>query len=182
MDGSFDELLDAARRGEAAALRALWTGLSPPVASFLRTRGVRDVDDVTSEVFLSVFSGLDRFSGDERAMRAWVLTIAHHRWVDERRRDGRRVPVTDYEPGEDTRRVVSAEDEVAARMGTEWVRSVLDRLSPDQRDVLVLRLVEDLTIEQVAGILGKRTGAVKALQRRGLDALRRIVEQEGVPR
>ena len=55
------------------------------------------------------------------------------------------------------------------------------RLAPDQRDVLLLRIVADLTVDDVAAVVGKSRGAVKALQRRGFQALRKILEQEGVP-
>jgi RNA polymerase sigma-70 factor (ECF subfamily) len=61
------------------------------------------------------------------------------------------------------------------------VHELLAELTPDQRDVLLLRVVADLTVEQVAEVVGKPAGAVKALQRRGLAALRRLVEAEGVP-
>ncbi|HZA89644.1 MAG TPA: sigma factor-like helix-turn-helix DNA-binding protein, partial [Solirubrobacterales bacterium] len=53
------------------------------------------------------------------------------------------------------------------------VHRVLDALSPDQRAVLLLRVLGELTVDEVAGALGKRRGAVKALQRRGLAAIRR---------
>jgi RNA polymerase sigma-70 factor (ECF subfamily) len=66
-------------------------------------------------------------------------------------------------------------------MGEQWVRAVLDRLVPDQREVLLLRILGDLTVEQVAGLVGKSPGAVKALQRRGLAAAEKIVRAEGVP-
>ena len=54
-------------------------------------------------------------------------------------------------------------------------------LSDDQREVLILRIVGDLTVEQVSLIVDKSIGAVKALQRRALTSLRRRVEREGVP-
>ena len=52
---------------------------------------------------------------------------------------------------------------------------------PDQRDVLLLRILGDLTVDQVADVLGKSAGAVKQLQRRGLEAIRRLSAREGVP-
>lgn len=71
-------------------------------------------------------------------------------------------------------------DEVAAEalanVATDDVRRLLDGLSPDQREVLLLRLVGGLTIEAIARAVGKREGAVKALQRRGLAALKRGLE------
>jgi RNA polymerase sigma-70 factor (ECF subfamily) len=66
-------------------------------------------------------------------------------------------------------------------LGADRVRALCERLVPGQRDVLLLRLLGDLSIEQVAETLGKRTGAVKALQRRGLLAIGRLLEREGVP-
>ena len=75
----------------------------------------------------------------------------------------------------------SAEDDGLDRLGGEWVREVLQRLAPDQREVLLLRVLGDLTVEQIAAQLGKTPGAVKQLQRRGLASARRLLEAEGVP-
>jgi RNA polymerase sigma-70 factor (ECF subfamily) len=72
------------------------------------------------------------------------------------------------------------EGAVDRALGVECVQALCERLVPDQRDVLLLRLVGDLSIEQVAGALGKSPGAVKALQRRGLLATTRLLEREGV--
>ena len=62
------------------------------------------------------------------------------------------------------------------KLGTEWVESVLELLEPDQRDVLTLRVVGDLAIPEIALVLGKSVGAVKALQRRGFASVRRVLE------
>jgi RNA polymerase sigma-70 factor (ECF subfamily) len=73
------------------------------------------------------------------------------------------------------------ETEALVNITSDWVTDQLAKLAPDQRDVLLLRIVADCTIDQIARILGKRPGAVKALQRRGLAALRTILDREGVP-
>jgi RNA polymerase sigma-70 factor (ECF subfamily) len=87
------------------------------------------------------------------------------------------------EPPEPERAEISdAAEEALEKIGADEVRRVLDLLSPDQRDVLLLRIIGDLSLEQVAEALGKRTGAVKQLQRRGLDAVRRRLKAEGVTR
>lgn len=72
------------------------------------------------------------------------------------------------------------EDEVLRRLSVERVRNLCHRLAPDQRDVLLLRLVSAMTVEDAADALGKSSTAVKALQRRGLAAIRRLFEREGV--
>ena len=75
----------------------------------------------------------------------------------------------------------SAEHDAERRLGDERARQLLDDLVPDQRDVMVLRIVADLTVEQVAEVLGKNVGAVKALQRRALENLRKKVAPTRTP-
>ncbi len=75
------------------------------------------------------------------------------------------------------------ETEVMTRLAHERVHALLSSLTPEQREVLVLRVVADLSVEQTAEVLGKGNEAVKALQRRGLATLRRALSvQQGVPR
>jgi RNA polymerase sigma-70 factor (ECF subfamily) len=79
----------------------------------------------------------------------------------------------------------SDDDPAAAaisRLGEERVRRLLDALPPDQRDVVVMRILADLSVAQVAEAVGRSEGAVKQLQRRGLLALRTLLEHEGATR
>lgn len=73
------------------------------------------------------------------------------------------------------------EDDALGQLVSERVHVLLAALAPDQRDVLLLRILADMGVEQVAEALGKTQGAVKALQRRGLEALRREISRKGVP-
>ena len=177
----FDEVLVRARVGSAEAFTLLYEDLVRPVAAYLRGRGVGDVEDVTSEVFVAVLTGVSGFDGDQAHFRSWVFTIAHRRVVDGWRRTGRRPAQVPYEPQDDPRTASSAESDALDSLGEERVQELLGDLSPDQRDVLVLRIVGDLTVEQVGEVVGKKPGAVKALQRRGLATLRRNLSVEGVP-
>jgi RNA polymerase sigma-70 factor (ECF subfamily) len=175
----FEPVLAAARLGQAWALSALFQVYSRPVAGYVRAHSPAEPDDVVSEVFTAAFTSLDRFTGGEPEFRAWLFTIARRRVVDDLRRRARRVETTSYDPERDARTVASAEDDSLQRVGADWARGVLDRLAPDQGEVLLLRVFGDLTVEQVATTLGKSTGAVKQLQRRGLAAARRLLEAEG---
>jgi RNA polymerase sigma-70 factor (ECF subfamily) len=184
--GQFDAVLAAAQAGAPWALERMFTALAPAVAGYLRVQGSAEPEDLTSEVFIGVLRGLDDFRGDEPAFRSWVFTIAHRRLLDERRRRVRRPPpepLTDQAgaPAQETPASEDVEAEVDRSLGGDRVRELCDRLVPDQRDVLLLRLVADLSIEQIADMLGKSKGAVKALQRRGLAAVGRLLEREGVP-
>ena len=144
-----------------------------------RTR-LASPDDLTSEVFLGAFRSIGSFRGDEAAFRSWLFTIAHRRLQDTRRALSRRAepePIGTQEPAP----AGSAELEALRREADDRVRRLCDRLVPDQREVLLLRLVAGFTVEEVAATLGKSPGAVKALQRRGVIALRKVLLAEGVP-
>jgi RNA polymerase sigma factor (sigma-70 family) len=177
----FPEVLHAARAGASWAFERLYLDLAPVVAGYLRLQGAAEPDDLTSETFLGVFGRLTSFSGSEQQFRSWVFTIAHRRLIDERRRAVRRpsIPTADTatldRPGGDV------EQDAFAVLGTTSVHELCAGLSDDQRDVLILRIVGDLTVEQTAAIVDKSVGAVKALQRRALDALRRKLVRDGVP-
>lgn len=175
---NFDDVISAARDGEPSAFEMLYTDLAPAVTSFLRLQGTSDPDDVASEVFLGVFSGLKAFSGSEHQFRRWVFTIAYRRLIDERRRDRQQLRVAraanilaDH--------VGNSEDDALDELGTQRVIGLCSGLPPDQRDVLLLRIVGDLTVEHISEILGKSLGAVKALQRRGLESLRKRLNGDG---
>jgi RNA polymerase sigma factor (sigma-70 family) len=178
---AFHALLAAAHSGAPWAWDRIYRWLAPAVAGYLRVQGVDDADDVTSEVFLGVVRGIARFNGDEQQFRSWVFVIAHRRLQDHRRRQYRRPATTELTDGLVAAGGDSEADAIGA-LSTARVHALCARLAPDQRDVVLLRLIADLTVDVVAAVLGKTRGAVKALQRRGFEALRRIFEQEGVPR
>lgn len=180
-DALFAEVLAAAQAGERWACTQLWVEHAPAVAAFVTARGSREPDDLTSEVFLAVFDRLADFRGDAAAFRSFVFSIAYRRLVDELRARSRRGDAAEWTAETDPRRASSAEDEASARLGDRAALALLDDLPPDQRDVMVLRVVADLTVEQVAGIVGKRPGAVKALQRRALERLRKKVDPTRTP-
>jgi RNA polymerase sigma-70 factor (ECF subfamily) len=180
---SFQATLAAAREGDEAAWQRLFEGLAPAVLGYLRASGAAEPEDTMSETFLQVARDLGRFHGDERGFRAWAFSIAHHRLIDARRSLARRpaVPVEEVpEPPGAAGHAPDAGEQALARIGAEDVREVLETLSPDQRDVLLLRVLGDLSIAEIADSLGKRQGAVKALQRRGLAAVQRELERRGV--
>jgi RNA polymerase sigma factor (sigma-70 family) len=177
----FPSVLDAARAGAPWAFERLYADLAPAVGGYLRVQGAAEPDDVTSEVFLGVFTGIGSFTGAEPQFRSWVFTIAHRKLIDERRRLARRrwSPAGDLDAFDRTGGDVEVDafDVLGSQRVVEWCAG----LSPDQREVLVLRVIGDLTVEQVAAIVGKSIGAVKALQRRALSSLRHQIEREGVP-
>ncbi len=175
----FQSVLAAAQADAGWAYERLYRSLSPSICGYLRIQGAADPEDLTSEVFLGAFRRIGAFAGDEAQFRSWVFTIADRRLTDERRARGCRPQVADAALPEAAGGDV--EEEALRRLSAERVRSLCAGLAPDQADVLLLRLVSCLTVEAIAAILGKTPGAVKALQRRGVCALRKQLQHEGVP-
>jgi len=172
--------LDGARRREPAAVTRLYTAYAPAVFRFF-VAAVGDryqAEDLTGDVFESVIEDLPRFRGPVAALGGWLFGIARHDLADHRRRQAHRLvqPLEDLlEEAGAAGGVVDPEELALERLEGERVLAALRRLTPDQREVLVLRLVGDLTAPEVAGILHKSTEAVKALQHRGLVSLARLL-------
>jgi RNA polymerase sigma-70 factor (ECF subfamily) len=181
-DADFPTLIEAARRRAPWALEWIYTTLSPAVAGMLRAHGAAEPDDLTSEVFVGVLRNLDAFEGDAASFRSWVFTIAYRRLADERRRRRRRPPPEPLDNRDDMPSTVDVESDVARAMAAHGIRRLCDRLTPNQRDVLLLRLFGRLTVAEVSRALDMSPAAVKGLQRRGYQAIVRILEHEGVTR
>jgi len=180
-DGKFDTVLAAARTGSPQAYTRIFTALAPVVEGYLRLQGASEPEDLTSEVFLAILRNLGSFEGDEPGFRSWVFTIAHRRLLDERRRAVRRPAPTSLAEAPDTPAPDDVEQTVVEALGATQVRALCQRLTADQRDVLLMRLLGRLTIDEIATVMARTPGSVKALQRRGLLAIARHIEREGVP-
>lgn len=167
------EVLLAAQAGAGWGFERVFEALAPAVHGYLRAQGARDPESAVNEVFLRVHRRLPGFEGDVARFRSWVFVIAHNVVLDERRWHRRR-PVEDAVADTPERPAAADTEDVALRrLADGRLRALLGTLSPDQRDVLLLRFVADLSLEQVAEATGRSVTAVKALQRRALDALRR---------
>jgi RNA polymerase sigma-70 factor (ECF subfamily) len=177
---SFAVVLGAAQRGDQAAFEQIFSLLNQRLHGYVRVRGAADPEGIVNEVFLRVFAGLDGFDGNENQFRAWLFTIARNKLIDEQRRRQRR-PEEVLSDQVLTDAVGDAEIDALARLGDGWVHEQLAMLTAEQRDVLLLRIVSDLTVDSVAQVLGKQPSAVKALQRRALRTLSRRWNQQAAP-
>ena len=172
--------LVSARRREPAAVTRIYAAYAPALFRFfLAAVGDRPTaEDLTGDVFKSAIEGLPRFRGRVEALGGWLFGIARHDLSDYRRRRARNPvqPLDDLlEEAAAAGGAVDPEELALDRVEGDRVLAALRQLTPDQREVLLLRLVADLTAPQVAGILNKSTEAVRALQHRGLASLARLL-------
>lgn len=192
MTDSFTEHdLRAAAGGDEVAFTRVFRCLQPTVLRYLGTLAPAAAEDLAAETWVRVVRGLPGFTGDPAGLRAWVLTIAHHRYVDHVRRVARTPAVVD-EPVEtvaDTaavtaggvRRAPTVEDHVVEVISTEAALRLIGRLPADQAQVVLLRVVAGLDVARTAQVLGKRPGAVRVAAHRGLTRLRRILDEQASP-
>lgn len=171
---NFEARLAAAQGGDADSFEQLYRERYQRVLAFARVRGAPDPEGLAQEVFLSVYRRLAAFQGNEPQFNAWVFRIARNKLIDDARSRARR-PVESFDstPLEHEAAANDVEREVSDRLATESLLERLDQLTADQRDVVLLRVVADLTIPAIADVLGKRPGAVKALQRRAFRTIAR---------
>ena len=126
---AFPGVLLAAQSGASWACTNLWIDYAPAVMGFLRARGSREPEDLTSEVFLAVFDSIDRFTGNEPEFRTFVFTIAYRRLVDELRRRSTRGVHVEWDDEADPRRSASAEHEAIGNLADASAQGACSRAS-----------------------------------------------------
>ena len=159
---SFEEALAAARDGSPWALGWLYRRFQPGLLRMLAVIAPHQAEDLASDVWLEVAGALSRFDGDAAAFRTWLATVARRRVIQASRSQSRRAG----------RSVEEDEQDAAAAFAAQ----VVAVLSPDQADVVLLRVVEGLDVEAVARALGKQPGTVRSLQSQALRRLARQLE------
>ncbi len=174
----FPEVIADARAGDHGAIERIYRDVAPLVIGYLRSNGAREPEDAASDVFVSMLGRLATFTGDERQFRSWLLTITYRRMVDQLRRSGRRPedPVPVDEMGERAFDLTDGESEAMSRLRVQGLLDAIDGLTDDQRAALMLRVLADLPVRDVADIMGKPESAVKALLRRASATLARRLE------
>jgi RNA polymerase sigma factor (sigma-70 family) len=177
-----DDIVRAAASGDPDAFRHVYDALSPRVLAYLKSRGVEDPEGMVSEVFLAVHPRLPDLTGGVVGLRTLVFSVAHARAVDDARRRSRRPASFSYEPEYDDRVAGSAEQIAVQSLEAERAVALMQRLNEDQRTVVTLRIIGDLSLEQTAAVTGKTVAAVKQLQRRGLIRLRSLMLDPEVAR
>ena len=177
----FPTVLAAAQEGAEWAWDVVVREYGADLGRFFAARSLPDPEAVVGEVFLDLARSIRTFDGEESQFRSWVFVIAYRRMADEWRRLQRRP--AEQPQGlrtEDDAIEPSAESQALEAIGTRTALGLLDVLTPEQRDVISFRVVSGLSLAETAEVLGKPVSAIKALQRRGIAALRREIEKQGV--
>ena len=172
------DVIARARNGDVGAFSELYDLHAPSVYRYLlyRVREPSDAEDITSEVFTRAFAHIGGYRWQGKSFLAWLYTIARNAVTDRRRRERPTVDIDDaYGLAEDG---PTAHDRAVHGEAVEALRGAVRHLTGEQQEVLVLRFVENMSSREVATILGKNEGAIRALQFRALGRLRKLLREE----
>jgi RNA polymerase sigma-70 factor (ECF subfamily) len=171
-------LLARARQWDEAALAEVYDTYAPALYryAYRLTGHAQTSQDIVSETFRRFLLALRRGAGPADQLSAWLYRVAHNLVVDSYRQQS----PTDLLPLDEDIVAVTLEggpSHVAHQEEVARARAALQQLTPLQQQVLVLRFLEELSNAEVAEIVGRTEGAVKGIQHRTLQALRRILEE-----
>jgi RNA polymerase sigma-70 factor (ECF subfamily) len=177
-----DDVVAAAQGGDGEAFRAIYQVLGPAVLGYLRGKGAVDPEGTTNDVFLALLPKLHGVRDGVHGLRRLVFTIAHARLVDELRARNRRPAAVEFDAHRHSPQVESAESAAVNASVDPVLIESLRLLPAEQREVLLLRTVADLNVDDVAAIMRKSPGAVRQLQHRAVLALRARLAEMRVTR
>jgi RNA polymerase sigma-70 factor, ECF subfamily len=141
-----------------------------------RTGDARVAEDLAADVFVRMLESVKAEKGWQSSLTGWLYRIAHNLIVDHYRRQSKRAgPSLDEHLAADVESTLS---HIETLLNQQQLRAAIQLLTEEQQQVVVLKFVEDLSNAEVAEILGKTEGAIKALQHRALVALRRVLGEE----
>jgi RNA polymerase sigma-70 factor, ECF subfamily len=173
------KLVDLAQQGDRSALEELYLIHFDRIYSYLHmTVGNRhDAEDLTTQTFLKMLESIGRFRWQSAPFSAWLFRIAHNLSMDHFRARRRWQPEEEVPepPGSEE---PSAELQAMQSIGRQSMLELIERLSPEQQQVLTLKFVFNFPNADVATILGKTEGAVKSLQHRALVSLQKQIERD----
>ena len=166
-------LVDRAKAGDRGALEELYLIHFDRIYSYLHMSvGNRhDAEDLTNQTFVRMIESIDRFEWRQAPLSAWLFRIAHNLAMDHFRAGRRWQPEEEPPEPEDSQQ--SADEEALHSIGRQSMLEMIEGLSEEQQQVLMLKFVFNFSNGDVAAILGKSEGAIKSLQHRALASLQR---------
>ena len=176
--GEAPDVITRARTGDRQAFAELYNEYVDRVYRYLlyRVREPSDAEDLASEVFTRAFANIQRYRWQGKSLLAWLYTIARNAVTDRARRARPTVDIADALALAD--QAPTAHEHVEENDRAAALRAAMSRLTADQQEVLLLRFMEDYSSQEVAKVLGKNEGAIRALQFRGLGRLRKLLAEE----
>ena len=172
-------LVELARQGDSEAFGLLYDHYQPSIYRFLyyRTRSVVVAEDLCSETFFRALRNMSSFRWQGKDFGAWLMTIARNLATDHFKAGRTRLELTTEDMGLHDDATEGPENAVLASLTNEILLDAVSRLPNEQRDCLVMRFLQGLSIAETAAALGRSEGAIKQLQLRGVRNLAKLMPE-----
>jgi len=172
-------LVELARNGDSEAFGQLYDHYHASVYRFLyyRVGSTTLAEDLTSETFFRALRSMSSFRWQGKDFGAWLMTIARNLTTDHFKAGRTRLEQTTEDMGSLDSSTEGPEGAVLAQLTNEALLAALSELPAEQRDCLVMRFLQGLSIAETAEVLGRSAGAVKQLQLRGVRNLAKILPE-----
>jgi RNA polymerase sigma-70 factor (ECF subfamily) len=170
-NASLDEIARAATAGDVEAVGRLYDELFGPIYRYVavRVRRREDAEDLTHLVFERIVAALPRYHHNGKPFAAWAFRIARNAVIDHQRRVRPTEPLLSEEPADG----LGLEALSLHREELRELKAAIARLTPDQREALLLRYAGGLSADEAAEVMGRRAGTIRGLTFRAIEALRR---------
>jgi RNA polymerase sigma-70 factor (ECF subfamily) len=180
MPKSEEKLLYGARQLDEEALVSIYDAFSSAIFRYaVRLIGnPESAEDVVSETFFRFIRSIQAGGGPKKHLKAYLYRVAHNLIVDQYRRN----PIAELDLDTEILEHTEGNEDPAYKaemlIAQSEVRAKLWKLTEEQRQVIVLKYLEGMNNQEVANVLGKPVGAIKSLQHRGLNSLRRMFAKD----
>jgi RNA polymerase sigma-70 factor (ECF subfamily) len=172
-------LVELARSGDSEAFGLLYDHYQGSVYRFLyyRTRSTQLAEDLTSETFFRALRSMSNFRWQGKDFGAWLMTIARNLATDHFKAGRTRLELATEDMGAHDDATEGPESAVLAGLTNEILLGALKSLPDEQRDCLIMRFLQGMSIAETAEVLGRSDGAVKQLQLRGVRNLAKLMPE-----
>ena len=172
-------LVELARKGDTEAFGLLYDHYNGAIYRFLyyRTRSQALAEDLTSETFFRALRSMTTFKWQGKDFGAWLMTIARNLATDHFKAGRTRLELTTEDMGLHDDAADGPENEVLAGLTNEILLQSLAKLPDEQRDCVVMRFLQGMSIAETAAVLGRSEGAIKQLQLRGVRNLAKLMPE-----
>jgi RNA polymerase sigma-70 factor (ECF subfamily) len=173
-------LVDLAKEGDAEAFGQLYDHYVTGVFRFVyyRVGSQQLAEDLTSETFVRGLRAIQRFNWQGKDFGAWLTTIARNLIADHFKSSRSRLEIVSETLPEGTTHAPSPEQEVLSLISNELLLDAVGSLPPEQRDCILMRFIQGLSIAQTAAALGRSEGAIKQLQLRAVRSLAKSMPED----
>lgn len=178
--------IEKAKVGDESAIRLLYRSFNPQLLRYLKHHVYSDYEDVASETWIAIAKGLSDFHGNARDFRSWIFGICRNKVIDHYRTTTKARIAIDKERLRYNDRASpnnndsTATPALANLSAEEAIETLLANLPPHHAEVLLLRVVADLSVDEVAKIVGKSPEAIRVIQHRAINTLVKRFNKEVV--